>query len=123
MQTFCPGTKQEGSKFLQPENTDSLVQPPSQLPAVLRPCPDGLHAGSLEEACYQWFTPREGGQETYLALSKALVFLSPELEKAVTVKILSLSLPVEGSLAESLVAPGGGHTTKGVNKGGGGCFL
>lgn len=43
---------------------------------------------------------------------KALVFLSPELEKAVTVKILFLSLPVEGSLAKSLVAPGGGHTTK-----------
>lgn len=37
------------------------------------------------------------------------------------VRIFFLSPPVEGSLATLLKAPGGGHPTKRVNKGGGRC--
>lgn len=60
------------------------------------------------------------GQRPTWHCQKPWCFCPQKLEKAVTMKILFLSLPVEGSLAKSLVAPGGGHTTKGVDKGGGG---
>lgn len=62
----------------------------------------------------------EVGQRPTWHCQKPWCFCPQKLEKAVTMKILFLSLPVEGSLAKSLVAPGGGHTTKGVDKGGGG---
>lgn len=58
---------------------------------------------------------------TVIGLRPIRHYLQPRCfcpQKLLQVKILFLSPLVEGSLIKSLEAPGGGHTTKGVNKGG-----
>lgn len=89
--------------------------PNQRVLSVLQPLSDGLPGWQLGVGLLPAYGLHRGGRPQGITYSLGVCPQKPE-KAVVQVEIFFLSPPVEGSRATFLKAPGGGHTTKGMNK-------